>query len=1051
MSGPFRAPGNDPFQGGARFNLAPPTAGSGALAPPGGGVQNPLNVSAAGIKMARQNRGSNVQIPHARVVPLSPADTALPAIAELHEGAGAHPGRQRGGMLESETLAAGRIGFVLANRAEEDSRGSLNDAGITLTSFSLEQSRQSWTLWQRLGHGVDRTDRMCSFEYLERYFAVALKRVHVQLSDITVPNAAGLLADKRWSRGTRGRWIADPSMAANPPVTRIPDVANRAAEPTNRDGDLPMGIMAYDVHPFIRGKSLENRLFKVKDTAEQFVSRAAGDAVAIAMLEHEFERKGLLDWRPDGVVVGKEDSGQGSDEMDDAFDARLQQLFNVAVQGPAITTAYVGKRELQALPGDRVFVAIVCDRFWGSHAQMGGTLKLVKEPNVTNLQEFEAAREALFNQRNHQMRVVREVADNACEGGADATLFNFRGMLTTSSHMINSSGVKLPADPNEPWRPGKSERMGLKWGDDLAEYIVGGWCIGRVLDSAASRAALPGHFASNANPTSHSINIDVNVEWWSGDRMFRAYCDKEGKTFSSRNEPADHGLRLPSSFEASVRAKKWAEIRDGEAFEKRAAEETALADALVIEASKATSESSYTRLLQGTQFASLKYSESVRARIAAGAEHEAAVEWLRLVEPVKDEIKDIVADYTKRSEDANEAVDTAAQQLNEQRKGSYESVIARHALTKAELAYEKAGARLAGALERMKKQEEIMGLALLRRTKASEALNFAETEQEQARSDVDALISKVMKVVAQTYGAQAANDFMLTEWGAMWTAMAQGRLGESAENSASASYEFEAAKSDFDSMQVRMDAARADLDNASRLVQQSSDKTTKAERDYAEASRVVLSAGPNATAEQYDEREAAKGTLFDAHGKELDALYGLAVAERSYESYYLELPGVRARLDSKQAAETVLRRLEQEAAAAYEATAKESSGGQAAAKAAEAAGEEAAEFVGRIMGRAAEAADNEDSVRRAFQGMAFEVMKRKAKAAEAAEAAAAETAAANLTRRVIQSVEDEVVEGAAADAAKTAAANLTRRVVESVEKEVVEGAAAGAAKKPGTA
>lgn len=1025
MSGPFRAPGNDPFQGGARFNLAPPTAGSGALAPPGGGVQNPLNVSAAGIKMARQNRGSNVQIPHARVVPLSPADTALPAIAELlHEGAGAHPGRQRGGMLESETLAAGRIGFVLANRAEEDNRGSLNDAGITLTSFSLEQSRQSWSLWQRLGHGVDRTDRMCSFEYLERYFAVALKRVHVQLSGITVPNAAGRRDDKRWSRGTLGRWTAD--LRQDTAVTNIPDVANIAAEPDYRAGDFPMGITAYDVHPFIRGKSLENKLFKVKDTAEQFVSRAAGDAVAIAMLENHLESKGLLDWRPDGVVVGKEDSGQGSDEMDDAFDARLQQLFNVAVQGPAITTAYVGKRELQALPGDRVFVAIVCDRFRGPYDPMDAGLKLQKAPSVTNLQDFEAAREALFNAKTEEMGGVRRLARDACEDGLDATLFNFRVMLTTSSHMINSSGVNLPADPDEPWKPGKSERMGLKWGDQLAEYIVGGWCIGRVLDSAASRAALPGHFASNANPTSHSINIDVNVEWWSGDRMFRAYCDKEGKTFSSRNESAYGGLRLPTSFEASVRAKKWVEIRDEEASEKRAAEETEMANALVTEASKVTSESSHTRLLKAAQIAFLKYNQSVSARIAAGAESEAAVKWLGLVEPVEDEIKDIVADYTKRSEEANKAVDTAAEQLDEQREGSYESVIARHALTKAELTYEQAGARLAGALERMKKQEEIVGLALLRRTKASEALNFAETEQEQARHDVDVLISKVNDVVELTYGEQAANDFTLTEWGDVWTAMAKERLDESAENRASANDEVEAAKSDFDSMKFRMDAAKVDMNNAATLVQESSDKTTKAETAYAEASRVFVSAGANATAEEYQKREAAKVTLFDAHGEESGALYELAVAERRYVSYYLEFSGMRARLASKQAAATVLRRLEQEATAAYEeataayeAAAKESSGGQAAAEAAEAAGEAAA------------AADNKDSVRRAF-----EVMKRKAKAAtRAAEAAGA--VAAELAQRAFESVEREVVEGAAADPVEAAAASLTRRVVQSVEKAVV--------------
>jgi hypothetical protein len=80
--------------------------------------------------------------------------------------------------------------------------------------------------------------------------------------------------------------------------------------------------------------------------------------------------------------------------------------------------------------------------------------------------------------------------------------------------------------------------MGLRYGARLAEYILGGWCIGTVLDSAASRAALPGQFLSNSDPTSFALNVDVHVEWWTGDKMFRYYCDREGK-YLARHEAAN--------------------------------------------------------------------------------------------------------------------------------------------------------------------------------------------------------------------------------------------------------------------------------------------------------------------------------------------------------------------------------------------------------------------------------------------------------------------------------------------------------------------------------
>ena len=58
-----------------------------------------------------------------------------------------------------------------------------------------------------------------------------------------------------------------------------------------------------------------------------------------------------------------------------------------------------------------------------------------------------------------------------------------------------------------------------------AEYILGGWCIGNVVDSAASRAFSHGQIRSA--PNTYAINVNVNVEWWGADKLYSHYQDKE--------------------------------------------------------------------------------------------------------------------------------------------------------------------------------------------------------------------------------------------------------------------------------------------------------------------------------------------------------------------------------------------------------------------------------------------------------------------------------------------------------------------------------------------
>ena len=71
--------------------------------------------------------------------------------------------------------------------------------------------------------------------------------------------------------------------------------------------------------------------------------------------------------------------------------------------------------------------------------------------------------------------------------------------------------------------PGSRLRMGLQRSQNMAEMIVGGWCLGTVVDAHAVRSAVSG-----AKSRAASLRVSVAVRWWSGDRLWRTFMNKEG-------------------------------------------------------------------------------------------------------------------------------------------------------------------------------------------------------------------------------------------------------------------------------------------------------------------------------------------------------------------------------------------------------------------------------------------------------------------------------------------------------------------------------------------
>jgi hypothetical protein len=73
MSGPYAGPGNDPYRGGSLQRLNPPSGGTFGIPPPSRGGDGSLtgNVTDGEPFAARNNRGSNISIPYARVASLA--------------------------------------------------------------------------------------------------------------------------------------------------------------------------------------------------------------------------------------------------------------------------------------------------------------------------------------------------------------------------------------------------------------------------------------------------------------------------------------------------------------------------------------------------------------------------------------------------------------------------------------------------------------------------------------------------------------------------------------------------------------------------------------------------------------------------------------------------------------------------------------------------------------------------------------------------------------------------------------------------------------------
>ena len=131
-------PRSNGFGGGSYTRADRPTAVQGPFSSPGASAPNPISVNSAGIIEARNNKGSNVQVPYARLVPTR----TFTSLADKKSKAGVY-----GGQFEYEGLEKGNLAWVLGRRFDPQS---------DTTPFHMPA-----------GNGVYRMQRLSSTKWME--------------------------------------------------------------------------------------------------------------------------------------------------------------------------------------------------------------------------------------------------------------------------------------------------------------------------------------------------------------------------------------------------------------------------------------------------------------------------------------------------------------------------------------------------------------------------------------------------------------------------------------------------------------------------------------------------------------------------------------------------------------------------------------------------------------------------------------------------------------------------------------------------------------------
>ena len=463
-------------------------------------------------------------------------------------------------VTETEDLRAHTLAFVLGLRGStKGTSASVLGDGPNLPVYNGHNVGMQPALMPGMV-GTERFQQLCSIEYLHAYFHNVLAGKTIALTGKTIADiVTSDLSIEDKTTGplgeVRARKKPDPNNAgqmvpavnlANSTLTDAKDLAQLVVERTAEVASEPkqmQGIFTRDKGPFLIGKGGATRLVHGTEknlptsTNQPFaVSRNLGDDVAFSVLDSLMAAQGLTDWRPDGIVLSKGVNDPSDKMSDEMLEARDGQLYNLRVQGPAIGTTWTGERSMETLPMDKVFVVLIADVWFNPEADgfkyaLPGAVK-----TAADREEYKKERLFALNQGLNATSFAAAQSSTWADGTTETpVLCNFRLEASTSAEMINYSEYRARKVGATQYGSKKRKldvgpRMNLKLCDKFGEYIVGGWQIGNVMDTSASRAAMPqgSNIGVRTAPNTSALNINVNIGWWSADRLARAFNNPDG-------------------------------------------------------------------------------------------------------------------------------------------------------------------------------------------------------------------------------------------------------------------------------------------------------------------------------------------------------------------------------------------------------------------------------------------------------------------------------------------------------------------------------------------
>ena len=481
--------------------------------------------------------------------------------------------------------------------------------------FSRDQDRLAQFALVGGGVDTNTAQRMCSFEYLESYFFHVLRKKVVDVGTGIVPTESKVIKRRFKNGNVPANVVIDTMAPSGFDVDGAVGAMFTPTAPTIFTGAgaaKKQGVFAGDLGPFLRGYTIDRRRVNGTRLAVGFGDQIAFDVLQQRLMkaglcdwtpdgivhsklssgdaatDYEMDaRDGQLfnvvvkgsaicvSWTYDRyrdimpgdqlflVLVGdmwEEDRATANthwstDKPDERYKTDKDAAFDVVPDDvTAVATAQTAYNTTIAALKATLATAVNARNSAGStQAEVTAADQALDAAKAAFKTGSDAAVATLVvvQQLDTSRYYGQEATAKLAGGGAitEACITNIHPRLITSTEMMQYSAVTKPTNEAD-----RTSRLGLRASTTCREYIIGGWSIGNVIDNSATRpienrSALG---VAKRNKTSHACNVLVNVRWWSADRMYRNFMNKEG-ALRSRFDASKKVMKSTENMPATKR------------------------------------------------------------------------------------------------------------------------------------------------------------------------------------------------------------------------------------------------------------------------------------------------------------------------------------------------------------------------------------------------------------------------------------------------------------------------------------------------------------------